>query len=485
MSQASASLNNAPPPGSPGSPGGEPSARAQRKARPKSWIAQAALDALGRWSAVLGLVWVGTLAFLAVFAPLLASSFPIAMADAQGDVTLPILRSLNWVDITLLVALVVAGLVWLPGVSRRLAGKRGWVLLGAVVVAAGVSGATVDPPENVVLSQYREGLADGSIRWAWFTLVPYSATDAMRESPIDARLREPGWFPTDAMVAQAVVNQAEQLSASELPIGTPEQKQTAEAWAAAVNEGESLPQGIAAAPEALRELDATPRHTSFHAFGTDATGYDLLSRMIHACRIALAIGFIATGIAVVIGCIVGGLMGYFSGWVDLFGMRLVEVFAAIPTIFLLIAITAFYGRNLYLMMVIIGLTGWVGYALFVRAEFLKLRKQDYVQAAIACGVPLPRVLLRHMLPNGVAPVLVNASFGVAGAILTESTLSFLGLGLVEEPSWGQMLNQARGVGGALNWWIAVFPGVAIFFTVFAYNLVGEALRDALDPKAKK
>jgi peptide/nickel transport system permease protein len=184
---------------------------------------------------------------------------------------------------------------------------------------------------------------------------------------------------------------------------------------------------------------------------------------------------------VFIGIVVGGLMGYFSGLVDLIGMRLVEVFSAIPVIFLLIMIVAFYGRNLYLMMTIIGLTGWVGYALFVRAEFLKLRKMDYVQAAHACGVPLWSVLFRHMLPNGVTPVLVLASFGIASAILTESTLSFLGLGLVEEPSWGQMLNQASRAYG--QWGLTIFPGLAIFLTVFAYNLVGEALRDALDPKA--
>ena len=220
-----------------------------------------------------------------------------------------------------------------------------------------------------------------------------------------------------------------------------------------------------------------------HLMGTTINGEDMCSRMIHAARIALSIGFVATGIAVVIGVILGGLMGYFSGWVDLVGMRLVEVFAAIPTIFLLIAIVAFYGRSLYLMMVVLGLTGWVGYAVFTRAEFLRLRQQDFVQAAVACGLPLRSVLFRHMLPNGVAPVLVSASFGIAGAIFTESTLSFLGLGLVEEPSWGQMLNQA--LQGGYHWWIAIYPGAAIFLTVFAYNLVGEAMRDAIDPHLKK
>jgi len=134
------------------------------------------------------------------------------------------------------------------------------------------------------------------------------------------------------------------------------------------------------------------------------------------------------------------------------------------------------------MMAIIGLTSWTGNARFIRAEFLRLRKQDFVQAAIAAGLPLRSVLFRHMLPNGITPVLISASFGVASAILYESTLSFLGLGLVDEPSWGQLLNQALGVGGTFTWWIALYPGLAIFLTVFAYNLVGESLRDALDPK---
>jgi peptide/nickel transport system permease protein len=226
-----------------------------------------------------------------------------------------------------------------------------------------------------------------------------------------------------------------------------------------------------------------------HWLGVEEYGADVLSRMIHASRIALTIGFIATGITVVIGVVVGGLMGYFVGVIDIIGMRLIEIFESIPQLVLLITIVGVVpgesGRNIYLMMAIIGLTSWTANARFVRAEFLRLRGQDFVQAAIAAGLPLRSVIFRHMLPNGIAPVLVAASFGVASAILTESVLSFLGLGLVQEPSWGGMLNQARGAGGNFSWWIAVFPGMAIFLTVFAYNLIGEALRDALDPKLRQ
>lgn len=218
-----------------------------------------------------------------------------------------------------------------------------------------------------------------------------------------------------------------------------------------------------------------------HLMGTEENGADVLSRMIHACRIALSIGLIASGIALFIGVIVGGLMGYFSGVVDMLGMRVVEIFEDIPTLFLLLTFVAFFGRSLYMMMVIIGVTSWSGYARFVRTEFLKLRKQDYVQAAVAGGLPLSSILFRHMLPNGVAPLLVSVSFGIAGAILAEATLSFLGLGVVDAPSWGQMLDQAV-KSSSFNWWMAVFPGGAIFMTVFAYNLIGEAFRDAIDPK---
>ena len=218
-----------------------------------------------------------------------------------------------------------------------------------------------------------------------------------------------------------------------------------------------------------------------HLMGTEENGADVLSRMIHACRIALSIGLIASGIALFIGVIVGGLMGYFSGLTDMLGMRLVEIFEDIPTLFLLLTFVAFFGRSLYMMMVIIGVTGWSGYARYVRTEFLKLRKQDYVQAAVASGLPLSSILFRHMLPNGIAPLLVALSFGIAGAILSEATLSFLGLGVVDAPSWGQMLDQAV-KSSSFNWWMAVFPGGAIFMTVFAYNLIGEAFRDAIDPK---
>ncbi|MGN6727513.1 MAG: ABC transporter permease [Tepidisphaeraceae bacterium] len=221
-----------------------------------------------------------------------------------------------------------------------------------------------------------------------------------------------------------------------------------------------------------------------HWMGTEQNGGDIASRMIHACRIALSVGFIAEGVSLLIGVTIGGLMGYFAGAVDLLGMRLIEIFSSIPQLYLLLTFVAFFGRNLYLIMLIIGLTSWTGYAAFIRAQFLSLRNQDFVQAARAIGLPTWRVVFLHMLPNGISPVLVSATFGVASAIMSESALSFLGVGLVDDPSWGQMLNQALGE-SRFYWWLGMFPGLAIFMTVLAYNVIGESLRDALDPRSFK
>jgi peptide/nickel transport system permease protein len=225
-----------------------------------------------------------------------------------------------------------------------------------------------------------------------------------------------------------------------------------------------------------------------HLLGTEAFGADVLSRMIHACRIILAMGFVASGIAVIIGVVVGGLMGFFSGIVDILGMRLIEIFEAIPTLFLMITLVAFFPSEDYrllMLMVIIGITGWTGYARFTRAEYLSLRSRDFVQAAQAAGLPLHSVLFRHMLPNGITPVVINLSFGIAAAIIAESTLSFLQLGVIDQPSWGAMLSQATGQGGDFLWWMALFPGLAIFLTVFAYVLLGESVNDALDPRRRR
>ena len=243
-----------------------------------------------------------------------------------------------------------------------------------------------------------------------------------------------------------------------------------------------VPYGYARTNLRLREQ---PPNTE-HWLGTDDVGSDVLCRLIHGSRISLSVGFVAVGISSIIGIVIGAILGYFGGKVDFVGMRIVEIMMAIPTFFLIITIVAFFPRSLFNIMIIIGITSWTVNARFVRAEFFKLRKQDFVQAAVSLGLPLRSILFKHMLPNGIAPVLVNATFGIAGAIFIEAALSFLGFGVAPPtPSWGQMLSLGVGTTGRFLWWLTLSPGLAIFFTVLADNLVGEALRDAIDPRLRK
>lgn len=218
-----------------------------------------------------------------------------------------------------------------------------------------------------------------------------------------------------------------------------------------------------------------------HWLGTDKLGRDVMAGIIHGARISLSIGFVSVGIAVVIGVTLGAIAGYFGGWIDLVISRLFELMLAIPTFFLIITIAATLHPNIFYTMIVIGLTSWVGMARFTRNEFLKVRNLDYVTAAVALGIPTQRIVVRHILPNAFAPVLVAVVLGIASAILTESGLSFLGIGVPAElVTWGSILNEARS--NSFAWWLAVFPGAAIFLAVVAYYLVGEGLRDALDPR---
>ena len=221
-----------------------------------------------------------------------------------------------------------------------------------------------------------------------------------------------------------------------------------------------------------------------HLLGTDDRGRDVLARMIHGSRVSLSVGFVAVSIYMVIGVFLGALAGFYGGRVDMFISRAIEVMMCFPTFFLILALLAFLPRNIFMVMVVIGLTGWTGVARLVRGEFLKQRKLDYVTAGKAIGASNLRIIFYHILPNSLAPVLVSATFGIAGAILTESSLSFLGFGVPPPTaSWGDILSQSKQYID-FAWWLTVFPGVAIFLTVTAYNLVGEGLRDAVDPRLK-
>lgn len=238
-------------------------------------------------------------------------------------------------------------------------------------------------------------------------------------------------------------------------------------------------------PERSNLLDRIEGPSRAHWLGTDDRGRDVLSRMIWGTRIAMSVGFVAVGISVVIGIVVGATAGYYGGITDIIIQRIIEIVMCFPTFILILALIAFLPPSIYNIMVVIGITGWTGVARLIRGEFLKLRESDFATAARATGLSDARIMFRHLLPNALAPVLVSATFGVAGAILTESALSFLGFGVPPPTaSWGELLSQSqRFVDRA--WWLVTFPGLAIFVTVTAFNLVGEGLRDAMDPRLRE
>jgi peptide/nickel transport system permease protein len=221
-----------------------------------------------------------------------------------------------------------------------------------------------------------------------------------------------------------------------------------------------------------------------YLLGTDELGRDVFARMLQGAFVSLSIGFVAVGISVAIGILVGGAAGYYRSWVDSLLMRATDVMLCFPTFFLILTVVALLPPSIYTIMLVIGVTSWMGTARFVRAEFLALREQDFVVAAEALGLPEWRIILRHMMPNAVAPVLVSATIGVAGAILTESGLSFLGFG-VQPPfaTWGNILADGRSYLFDAPWLFFV-PGFAIFAVVLAFNLVGEGLREAFHPRLR-
>ena len=220
-------------------------------------------------------------------------------------------------------------------------------------------------------------------------------------------------------------------------------------------------------------------------FGTDQAGVDVFAKMVHGTTIALLVGFVSMGIAGSIGIVVGALGGYLGGWVDMLTSRVTEIVMCIPTLVLILSIMALLEKpTIWHTMAIIGATGWTGIARLTRGEFLRLRQSEFVTAARATGAGPVRIMLRHILPNALAPILVPITFGIASAILTESSLSFLGFGPPPpSASWGSILNDARS--NLSMWWLVVFPGVAIFLTVLAYNLIGEGLQEATDPRLRE
>ena len=370
----------------------------------------------------------------------------------------PVLVSLNWLDVVFMAGnlLLLTLPLWRLGVRRCIPpGRPGvrstvtaGVMFGVPVLVAGLWWLCV--PERLDRSPYKQGVlaaeADAGkapvvyegVAWP---LVPYG----LDEDSLTATYARPPWWPAEA-------DGSEQAAA----VARKQQKATA----------------------ALGPWDAP------HWMGTDDIGRDLLCRMIWGGRVSLSVGIVAVSIYVTLGIIIGAIAGYFRGLPDLLISRVIEVVICFPSFFLILTIVSFVGPSIYNIMIVIGLTGWTGVARLVRGEFLRLGSREFVLAGRALGYSSARIIFRHVLPNALAPVLVSATFGVAGAILTESGLSFLGFGItVPKPSWGGILAAGR---SALNTapWLIYFPGLAIFLTVTSYNLVGEALRDAADPRLR-
>lgn len=443
-----------------------------------------------RPAAACALAWLGVVAFFAAYAPVIASGHPLVWvergADGAARRTFPLLEHLSAWDIALAAGVPLAAVVIaLPG--RALGATRGerwqWVLAGGLqagltLAACGLARATLGGVTMVTAGALALVIGAG----AW--LVPMVAKRGARATLV-------------AAVALGCVGACEVGSRGGLVDFDRYAQAEASGGAAGVytlipwSPGQGRTDWYVKPPG--WRVEPGPGGGGgggggrVFRLGTDALGRDVLSQVLHACRLSISIGLVSTGIAVGIGVTLGALMGFFGGWVDAVLMRLVEVVMAIPVLFLLIVAVGVLPsewRTTHALMAVIGCVSWTGAARFTRAEFLKLRGQEFVLAARAAGLPLGSVLGRHILPNAVTPVLVDASFAVAAAILVEATLSYLGLGPPDQASWGSLLAGATSTVGDFVWWLAIFPGGAIFLTVLSYNLVGEALRDAIDPRRR-
>jgi peptide/nickel transport system permease protein len=471
---------------------------------PKGFWADAWSYVLKRRGAVAALMWVGIVFVLAVLAPVIASGHPLVLRiieDGQVvDTTYPILRFIKPIDVLLLLFLLVGVpvAIW-AGPAKQRADRFGVLIavsgaaivvsvVGSVLLAAAGGRSTpawVEALGRLMHLSVAATLIGGLAVLALGMALPISTPRGLRAAVLIPGILLGGlvsgatWGrPLENFDYLTRARAGEVRATYTLVPFSPSQRYSELNRRPPMT---SLGEGLELAP-------GTPGAKQTFYLGTDAFGTDVLTQLLHACRLSISIGLVSTGVALLIGVTMGALMGYYGGWVDLILYRVVEVFMAVPVLFLLIVAVSVLPtemRSTYVLMAIIGCFTWTGMARFTRAEFLKLRNQDFVQSARSVGLPVRSILFKHMLPNGVAPVLVDTSFAVAAAITVEAVLSYLGLGPIDQASWGKLLASAMNPEGQFKWWLAVFPGVAIFLTVLSYNLIGEALRDAIDPKLKK
>jgi peptide/nickel transport system permease protein len=227
-----------------------------------------------------------------------------------------------------------------------------------------------------------------------------------------------------------------------------------------------------------------PMGTEGHLLGTDHLGRDILAQLVYGARVSLSIGLVAATISMVVGVVIGSLAGYYGGWVDIILSRITDMFLIIPAFFLIIVIVATFGSGIFYVMVVIGLTAWPTSARLMRAQALSLRERTFIQALRALGESRTRILFRHIVPNGIQPLIANASLDIAGAILIEAGLSFIGLGDPNKATWGRMIFDGR-TSITSAWWVSVLPGIAIIVTVLGFYLVGDGISYVLSPRSRR
>lgn len=437
--------------------------------------------------AVVGLFFIIFWFLVAIFAPFLASNRPLVYWE-NGETRWPLMAYLDFWDWVNLAGFggAIAGLVLWRMLRRRrrlrrvsgragLAAAVGIVLLGASAALPLVVHPRQDPGDP---GKYRQAVADGRAG-AVFCPVRFAPNE------VNGFLRFRRWnqtFSLQRRIERRTNIHQDQIQAVIDATGGASPTPTQQAIRRQSLQGlrGQLDRDLADLPAKVEQAN---RRIALHYFGTDAQGRDVLARVIWGTRTSLAVGFVSVAIAGLIGTALGAMAGYFGGWVDMLIMRVVEVVICFPRFVFLLIIIALFGRSLLMIMAVFGLLSWPGYTRQVRAQFLQLRQLDYAVAAEGLGLGKGRIMFRHLLPNGMTPVLVMATIGVAAGVLAEGGLSFLGLGDPNAPSWGELVNQAR-ENFTIAGWLAWFPGAAMFLTVLAYNMVGDGLRDALDPKLR-